>query len=100
MKTIMHEVKTVVEVSIFERGDLIVYRQNARKANHYGIVLEDQDPNNLDLVKVRDLKRCRDSIWAGVNNETADCGKCQLVAHLDDVLIDIDSGNGNLAILR
>lgn len=100
MKTVMHEVKTFVKVPIFERGDLIVYQQKARKANHYGIVLEDQDPNCPDIVKVRDLKQCRDFIWAGVNNETADSGKCRLVAHLDDVLIDINDGNGITIVLR
>ena len=94
MKTVMREVKTVVKVQIFERGDLIVYRWKPRKANHYGIVLEDQDPNNPDLVKVRDLKWCRDSIWTGINDETADFSKCRLVAHLDDALIDVNSGNG------
>ena len=100
MKTVMHVVKAVVKVPIFERGDLIVYQQKARKVNHYGIVLEDQDPNNPDLVKVRDLKQCHDSIWTSVNDETADFSKCQLVAHLDNVLIDTNSGTGIPIVLR
>lgn len=100
MKTVMREVKTVVKMLIFERGDLIVYRQKASKANHYGLVLEDQDPNNPNHVKVRDLAECRDSVWIDVNDETTDCSKCRLVAHLDDVLIDSDDGNGIPIVLR
>ncbi len=100
MKTVTREVKTVVNVQIFERGDLIVYRRKDHNANQYGLVLKDQDPNDPTQVKVRDLKHCRDTVWFDVNVETAEYGKCQFVMHLDDVMIDVDNGNGITIVFR
>lgn len=89
-----------VNVKIFERGDLIeridliACHRNDHDAKQYGLVLEDQDPNDPNRVKVRDLKQCRDTVWTDINDIMSECGRCWFVKHLDDVLIDINDGNG------
>lgn len=83
MKTIVRKVLTDVNVRIFERGDLIVRRKKDYTENHYGLVLEDQNPDYPNRVKVRDIKYCDDVIW---NIKDDDNWRCELVLHLEKSL--------------
>ena len=79
MKTVACKVTTVVNTEIFECGDLIVWFDKPRNKNVYAVVLEDQDPYNVNIVKVRNISDGIDTVWHDF--------ECKFVTHLTNAIL-------------
>lgn len=82
-------VKVVKSVQIFEKGDLIMFTMRETGENLYGVVIEDQDPNDIDNVSVRSINSGEIEKWDGVHDDDCIMTPCTFVMHLDKVAIDI-----------
>lgn len=80
-------VKVVKTVQIFEKGDLIVFTDKDEDVNCYGVVVKDQDPNDIDSVFVRAISTGKIARWVGIHNDECGLTPCKFVMHLDKVSI-------------
>lgn len=85
------EVKKTVE--LFEIGDMIMFTDIKANVNHYGIVLENQNEDRMNIVYVFSLADGKCTHWVGIR----DSGKftpCRFVAHLDNPLLSLNILHG------
>lgn len=80
-------VKVVKSVQIFERGDLIMITDKDTDENCYGVVVKDQDPNDIDSVFVRAIDTGSIVKWIGIHDDECGFTSCKFVMHLDKVAI-------------
>lgn len=80
-------IKVVKNVKIFEKGDLIMFTDKDEDENCYGVVVKDQDPNDIDSVFVRTIDTGEITKWNGIHNDEYGLTPCKFVMHLDKVSI-------------